>query len=332
MKTLFTNIFHLKIILLVGLTITLYSCNSEQDSKAVTTVVEGNIENPGDYLIEFVVNDSTYIVDLDENNNFRFETTALRAPSEVQFIHGKEAGYIYLEPGTRLKMDIDHNTLYETASFTGPLAPQTRYLFQIATVERSSPDQTALFRMKEDEFLQKIETIKNKKLEQAQKFDQEISDSSFLVTGKGNIYYEWANRLISYQNMHAMLNKDYTFEVSDSLKALIADIPLERPELINSYRYINFLFDKVSKQVNESMAAVTIAKDQVHEVMLEKSVETSRQMIDNEEIENRLIREFILYYYPDLNEQTRNKVLKDYEYLIDEQFANQLQLTLKSNT
>ena len=134
----------------------------------------------------------------------------------------------------------------------------------------------------------------------------------------GNIYYEWANKLISYENMHAMLLKAPGFETSDSLKNLIASVPLENPDLISSFRYINYVFDHITKKVNESMAAVTVPVDQINRVMLDKSIDLSQQLIRNEAVKKRIIQEFITQYFGSLEQKDRSEILDKYRGFLND--------------
>lgn len=325
-----TNLFRFN--LLIFAAVLLHGCGKREDP-VIKTTVTGKIENPGDYLVEFDLNDTIIIVDLEEDNTFKFETTLLNEPKEVEFVHGKESVFLYLVPGTNLNFNIDYNLLYQSAEFAGQTAAENKYLFKKATLERALSDKNTLYRLPEKEYLNYIEKIKQDKMQLFSDMKSEIRDSVFTAASEGNIYYEWANNLISYGNMHAMLTKDFNFEISDSLKTLIKSIPLENPSMMSSYRYINFVFDHITQKVNESMAAVSVSADDVNQVMLGKSIETTQQLLDDELLKKRIIKEFVDQYYPGLDKSAASELLLDYQQYMGEDVINMLKnASLKSNT
>lgn len=319
-----------KITAIICITLYLSGCGNPDEnttdsstSAVVTTTITGKIENPGDYLIEFIVKDSTIIVDLNEDNTFTFTTDRLDQPGEIDFIHHQKSGTLYLIPGTNLTFNTDYNLLYLNAKFEGPTADHNRYLFQKFMIQQSSDNPQTLYSSGEEEFLSKIDQLKNDKLQLLYTFKGVFGDSSYFKTEEGNILYEWGNRLMSYGNMHAMLLNIPAYDTGDSLKNLLNAIPLERPQLLNSYRYVNFVFDYITQKVNESMASKSVAADQIDKVMLDASVDQTRQLISNKEIQRRIISEFVNQYYFDMSKADRATALERYQqYLSADKIKN----------
>ncbi|MEL6557340.1 MAG: hypothetical protein AAFQ94_04100 [Bacteroidota bacterium] len=303
--------------------------SSSSYRKVPTTTIVGKIENPGDYLIEFVVKDSTIIVDLNEDNTFTFTTDQLDQPGEIDFIHHQKAGALYVIPGTQLTFNTDYNLLFLNAEFEGPTADNNRYLFKKYMIQQSSDNPQVLYSSGEKEFLSKIDQLKNDKLQLLYSYKVVFGDSAYFKTEQGNILYEWANRLMSYGNMHAMMLNIPVYETGDSLKNLLKAIPLERPQLLNSYRYVNFVFDQITQKANESMASATVAADQVDKVMLDASVEQTNKLITNEQIKKRLISEFVNSYYLSMNEADRYEALQQYQQYLTTENIEKLKKTAK---
>ena len=135
-------------------------CGKNEVSNPVTSIT-GKIENPGDYLIEFIVSDSIIIVDLNEDNTFKFETSLLNETGEIDFIHHKLSGSLYVIPGTSLVFNMDYNLPYLSSQFEGESANHNKYLFKKTILQNSSENQSTLFRLSETEYLIKINQFKN---------------------------------------------------------------------------------------------------------------------------------------------------------------------------
>ena len=322
----------MKIISICCFLLFLAGCSNKEDKTSkptpVTTIV-GKIENPGDYLIEFVVHDSITIVDLNEDNTFTFSTNKIVRSGEIEFIHQQHSGSLYVIPGTQLTFNTDNNLFYANAKFEGPAANYNHYLFKKVLIQQSSENLQTLYSNSEQDFLDKINQLKNYKLQLLYSFKGVFTDEDYFKMEEGNILYEWANQLMSYGNMHAMLLNEPTYETGDSLKRLLNAIPLEKPELLNSYRYVNFVFDHITQKVNESLASVTIPTDQIVKVMLDTSVEKTNQLIGNQEIKRRIVTEFVNQYYLDMNEADRAEAIQQYQQYLSLDNVERLKKTAK---
>lgn len=280
--------------LIIGLTIVLYSCKTEQ--KVDYAVIKGKIENNvfGDLTI------NTWSQSLRENVPILSDNTfqdTLKLENGFYVLHdGKNITPIYLEKGYDLKIDYDAKNQAETIGFTGIGAEVNNYLLAKDKMEKEvTSDFNKLYGLDEVAFKSEIENLKEDLVTLLQ---QSTINPDFKEKETRNINYQYRALLNNYEQYHGYATEDKGFMVSKDFYDKIKPITFDNAE--------DFLFSKDYKSMVKSYylgQARTIS--QRDSLPLDLAYMKALDSTSNQIIKNNLLFERIL------NKGTYNETLDD---------------------
>ena len=294
----------------------LIACNPS-DHSGTTTKFSGKVVNALDVMSEIIASDTMFLLDHTEEDAIELVTNAITREGEYEFVHDRKSMFIYLKPGTSLKLETDYNLFYRSMKFEGETAPHNRYLLRKHLLEQNYPEEKELYFLPVSEFMKRAEEQRVAKLELLQSMKDSINDEAFFMTTRGNLEYEWANQLMNYDHMHKLLTVNQEMPPTDSLDAVLDAIPLEKPELLESYRYINFVFNKITKQVNQQLATKTFPAYMVDYEMLKASLALTNSRISNTQVQDRMEKEFLNHYLNFISTEQRDELTGKYGIVTD---------------
>ena len=279
--------------------------------------MEGQIVNAVDFMSEIITPDTIYLLDHTDQDVIEFTTQSLLQAGEFEFVHGQKSAAIYLRPGTSLKMAVDYNLWIRSMTFEGATAAHNRYLQKKQLLTERFPEDKELYFMPVEDFMRQAEALRVAQMELLRSAKDSINDEQFYVTTKGNIEYEWANRLISYEHMHGLLTANKNSQSTDSLNSVLDGISIEKPDLLSSYRYVNYVFNKITAQANAQMAAKTFPAYMADYEMLKTSLALTNEKIENQAVQDRMEMEFLNHYQNFISTEQRDELTTQYGIGID---------------
>ena len=276
------------------------------------TKFSGQIVNAIDFMSEVITPDSVYLLDHTDQDAFELVTGAITKAGEYEFTHGKKSAVIYLQPGSSLKLSVDYNLFVKSMSFEGETAAHNRYLQQKQLLDSSYPDDTDFFLMSEIHFLRETDKFRQARFNLLQSMKDSINDDAFYAISLGNLEYEWANKLMNYEHMHKKMVPDKQAPPLDTLFQAIDAIPMERPELLSSFHYINFVFNRITASVNQQLAAKTIPAYMADYEMLKASLELTNSLLKDKQVQEYMEREFLSHYENYITTEQRAELTERY--------------------
>ena len=153
-----------KLLLLVTLSITLFSCKNSEETSSNTTWIGGEIVNPLEDFVLFYQGD--HIIDsikLNKDNSFIYEAENLKA-GLYSFSH-KEFQVFYLEPKDSLMLRVNTIDFDESLSYTGKGAERNNFLIEMFLHNEAEIElMPQLYRLAPLEFEKALDSLKNIRL------------------------------------------------------------------------------------------------------------------------------------------------------------------------
>ncbi|MEL7145201.1 MAG: hypothetical protein AAFO69_02445 [Bacteroidota bacterium] len=294
----------------------LSACNDLVDQENETTRFSGQIINAVDFMSEIVTPDTTFLLDHTETDAIELSTNALKKAGEYEFTHGQKSFLIYLKPGTSLSIEVDYNIFDRSMRFEGETAIHNRYLQIKQLTDQQYPDDNELFLMNISEFLTAVQEQYEAQVAILNAIKDSINDDAFYTKTMGNLEYRWANKLMNYDHMHGMLTAGVSSEASDTIALLLNNVPIERPELLNSFRYINFVFNKITLKVNEQMATKTFPAYMAEYEMLKSSLALSTTLLQDSSLRKQINLELLSHYENHISTEQKAELMQQYDITI----------------
>ncbi len=218
-------------------------------------------------------------------------TDTLKGISESYFMFSDKrngAGF-YVKPGSQIKVNLDTKDFIKTINYTGDLANENNYLRDYFLLNRKLSRVNSiqhLAYLPEKQFVKTIDSIKKLRWQLLQDYDRaKPLDKHFKYLEEKRIFYEWANRLETYEDYRRFAIDDTTFQVSspyyDFRKKL--DMNDENLIIVPSYHY--YLENFYQKKANE------LAKNDSIDVYVAYLNEVGKK------VKNPVIKERLLYAY-----------------------------------
>lgn len=212
-------------ILLSTLIVLIVGCStSKKDSNTDTILFAGEIVNPTSNQVVILKGQQKIdSVQLDDKNRFRFTLPSLEN-GLYNFYHAPEYQYVYLEKGDSLMARL--NTIYfdESLVFSGSNEDLNNFLLELflSAEEEDSAMFMKYYELEPNDFIAKIESLKNEKLERLNnlKTDVNISEEGYnLLVGSIDYTYNRFKEIYPFQhkrktteeNMHNLPSGFYAY-------------------------------------------------------------------------------------------------------------------------
>ncbi len=246
MKTLKKSIFA---ILVVALAV---SCNGKKDVNYA--LISGKITNPNGNVMITEIGKVVKKIAVAEDGTFK--DTIFNAEGYYDLVHSRERTAVYLKNGYDVKLTLDTKEFDETITYTGEGAKQNNYLAKKFLIEEELGGVRALFALKEDAFLEKVNSVKTK-------LEKELKgvDSDFAKSEQKKSKYENAVKLLNYQRYHSILTNNKDFKVSEKFPNAVEGIDLKNEEDFKKYDsykqlVLNSFYNEMSKETDKEKALV----------------------------------------------------------------------------
>lgn len=197
---------------------------SKKDSDSQTILFAGEIVNPtSNQVILFKGREKIDSAQLDEKNRFKFTLSSIEN-GLYNFNHTPEFQYVYLEKGDSLMVRL--NTIYfdESLVFSGSNEELNNFLLELflSAEEEDSAMYSEYYELEPADFIQKIESLKNDKIQSLEELSAEVDMSEegyeFLNQGIDYTYNRYKEiypfqhkRKTTEENMHNLPKDFYAY-------------------------------------------------------------------------------------------------------------------------
>jgi thiol-disulfide isomerase/thioredoxin len=231
----------------------IFACKEEP--KMDYTLFSGQIENPTAQVVS-IYNGREKVKDLPLNESNSFSDTLRVELGYYTLSHGRESSSIFLAPSYDIKLTLNTKEFDETISYSGKGSENNNYLAaKYIANENANLDYTKVFALEEDEFLSKMNALKNDKLKMLN--NTAGLSEAFKTQEKKNIEYEYFSDLQNYWSYHSYYAKKEEFTPSEDFIQKFNSIDFNNQEdyaSLDSYKRLvqNYYNNKISKSDNPS--------------------------------------------------------------------------------
>jgi len=283
-----------QIVFLVFIFTTLLGCNTK-DNSCGQAYFGGEIINPNsDFLVLY---NSVAPIDtlyLDENDRFIHKIENLNAGLH-SFTHGGKYQVIILEPNDSLLLRLNTIDFEESIVFTGRGSKKNNYLINLfLTLESEDKLTYELCKLKPNEFLNKIDSLRVKKLDKLNRFIEKYPSSELFkkVTNVG-IKYNYYTLKESYPLRHFGINRPIHLDsLPDGYYNFRQHIDYNDEELTEFAPYYILLFNNINNLASEKYFAET-GKSVLNRKNIDYNLyklEFMDSLITSSEIKNALLK------------------------------------------
>ena len=288
-----------RIVALIVFGILVLGCKTNENTCG-QAFIGGEIINPNnDYLVlkrDTAPIDTLY---LDENNRFAYQVESLE-PGLHSIVHGDEYQIIIIEPNDSLMVRLNTLDFDESLVFSGNGSKKNNYLIELFLEMEDEEGLVYNFRkLKPQEFVDKIDSMRTKKYEKLDKFTEKYGPSDFFqkVVTVGINYNHFTHKE-QYPYRHFGMNKPIPMDaLPDGYFDFRNGINYNDEELKDYYPYYAFLFNHFNNLASEKYFEESDAK------FLERmNVDYHLNKLDliNDRVSNEVLKN-ILLKYPTIN-------------------------------
>ena len=279
-----------KILPILLIFFTLFSCKKKVDSTDGDTWIGGQIVNPNlDYII---ISQGSAILDtvkLDSNNFFLYRADKLE--EGLYSIRHMETQVFYIQPGDSILMHLNTIEFDETLAYSGKGAEKNNLLMDLyLRNERENKLLPKWYTLSPEKFTLKIDSIKSEKENEFKDFlsRNEVSEG-FKEVAQTSIKYDY----FSKKELYAMGNRGRSEILDENFFAYRKEIDFNKEKLRFYYPYYRFL-NRYFNGLMISKFPPNIDRDS-YEFSVAK-LKTIDSTITNDSIKNSLIRYTALRY------------------------------------
>ncbi len=228
----------------IALALCLIGCNTPE-SNDQSVFFAGEIVNPtSEYVVLFKGSDALDSAKLDKDNRFSFQFDNV-SDGLYHFNHYPEQQYVYLEKGDSVWIRL--NTLYfdESLVFSGTNEELNNFLLEVF-LEDEEVEQlmySELYELEGDDFSEKIEKLRNEKLQALEELNKEakLSNTAYEIA-KASINYTFYRFKEIYPFKHrGALREDELHDLPSDFYAYRKGIDYNNKNLIYLRPYYNFM-------------------------------------------------------------------------------------------
>lgn len=228
----------------VALILLLIGCNTSKNTNE-GVFFAGEIVNPSsEYVVLFKGSEVLDSAKIDNENRFSFQLNSVE-DGLYHFYHSPEQQYVYLEKGDSVWVRL--NTMYfdESLVFSGTNEDVNNFLLEVF-LENEEVEQlmySEFYELEADEFSQKIESLRNEKLQVLEELDTEVelSETAYEIA-EASINYTFYRFKEDYPFKHkGRLREDDFHNLPEDFYAYRAGIDYDNNNLIYLRPYYNFM-------------------------------------------------------------------------------------------
>ncbi len=304
-----------KSIYLIIVLLTLISCSSKKDTSFQKTnftkgdaVFSIHIIDPNQSIIKLKSYGIYEELDLDEDGKLT-DTLNNISESYYTFSDRMNGCGMYIKPGANVRINLNTKSFLNTIKFSGDLQNENNYLKQYFILNRDLSRVNAIQHLAfqdEKTFKTELDSIKNVRYELLNDFDNKYKlDKHFKYLEKNRIFYEWANRMETYEAYRQFALEDTTFHVSNDFYDFRKKVNLENRNLIIVPSYHYYLENHYQKIANNT------TKDN-------EDIFVNYLKIVGKNVKDSIIKERLLFSYALQNlkqTKTKNEFFKTFKKL-----------------
>ncbi|RZW56899.1 MAG: TlpA family protein disulfide reductase [Flavobacteriaceae bacterium] len=240
-----------RLVVIMMVTFSIVACKNEP--KVEYALLSGKIVNPkGQSAV--IYKGQNKVAELNVAADGTFADTLTIETGYYTFVHGRENASIYLAQGNDLTMSLNTAKFDESITYVGNGAENNNYLVKKYLVdEKESGDFVAVYTMEENDFIAKLNAIKDAK---KKVFDEatNLSDE-FKELEKKNLEFEHLLNLQNYPSYHEYYAKKDGFEASKDLMKPLASIDYNNAEYYDELsNYRRLVQNHYANKIRESEA------------------------------------------------------------------------------
>lgn len=274
----------MKKLVLILLSIALFSCSKKEDKPVDYAVFSGKIENLDGGKLS-LKNSDKIIKEINVQEDGTFTDTLQNIQAGYHsFKYANESSQLYLKPGYNLNMVLDSKQFDESIKYTGIGESENNYLVQKFLNEESLGKLGAyqyLGTLNEKEYVHKMDSIKQTQTDFL--VQQKELDPEFKVYEEASITYKRALMLIQYALYKRYITKDQTFNVSKDYPDSNSGLNLEDESLMIVSNYSRYLSEYYSQKAGDVAKKEDIDHDLAYLITV------------SDEVKSPLIKEHLIY-------------------------------------
>jgi len=201
----------MKNLLLLLITISLFSCNEEV--KPTYVLFNGTIENNNANAVKIIGLDFEAELAISENGTFS-DTLSIKNDGYYSMRVGRESTPVYLIQGASVTVSLNITEFDESLKYTGDIASENNYLVAKYLLSEKEMAFDKVYSLPETEFVEQAHKI-NSSYTNLLKSTEGISEE-FLIKESKELEYAHINNLENYQEYHGYFTKNAEFVVSES--------------------------------------------------------------------------------------------------------------------
>ncbi len=265
----------MKKILLLLLIVLVYSFTTSEE----TITVSGKITNTENGTIKIKGELVNKEIKLKPDGSFS-ENLALEYDGVYKIETTKNSILVYLTKDSRLIINADDANLASTLKFTGKGSVENQYLAKKQLITSAIADDD-LYKFDENEFLKKLQEIKNSV--NTLYLKTKFTDANFKAKEARSIYYLEQKHLLYYTKQHNYLVKQYDFKVSEKYPKFDETIDLDNnSDFLFSNYYQEIVLGKFYENIKGDGGFDFItAKNAIPEIKALKSQSIKNSLIEN---------------------------------------------------
>ncbi|RED22109.1 thiol-disulfide isomerase/thioredoxin [Flavobacterium cutihirudinis] len=265
----------MKKIFFLLLIVVLYSFTTSEEK----TTISGKITNTENGIIRIKGELLDKEIKLKPDGSFS-ENLTLESDGIYKIETTKNSFSIYLSKDSKLTLSADDTNLITTLKFTGKGSVENQYLAKKQLITSVIPDEE-LYTLNENEFLKKLQEIKNSvnNLYLKTKF----TDANFKTKEAININYLEQKHLLFYKKYHYVFGGVNNFKVSENYPKIDETIDLDNNSyFLFSNEYQEIVLNKFYEGVKgDGITGMISAKDAIPKIKALKSQSIKNRLIEN---------------------------------------------------
>ena len=267
----------------------------QQPKEVDTTItIAGTIANASDNKI------SLRSADLDttftfEGDSFSFKFKANSADYYRLRTSGEYTS-IYLKTGDSLNINLDAADFDASIKYGGISAEINQFLADMVLLKIDLPKGKNLISSNENDFLSRLDSIANVKIDLLEKRSANFKDETFAKYETAKIKYEKLRSILRYRSGHRYYTEQPDFEVSEGYYDNIGAYDLNDSTLLMVGAYKSFLETYLNSKTDERMEADSVAYKPNEDASF---VQATLDELD-ESFSNNMIRSTLMYDFLNL--------------------------------
>jgi len=242
------------------LTLVLFTSCKEDLSYQKTDYTRGDaifnikIEDPNNSFVKIKSYELYQHLDLDDKGRL-IDTLKNITEGYYTFSDKRHASGLYLKPGAKVNVKLNTRDFIKTIEFSGDLVNENNFMTQYFILNRDISRMNAiqhLAYLKEDAFKKTIDSVKQFRDELLVNYNKKSPlDKHFKYLQEQMFFYEWANRMETYEDYHKYAAEDPDFKVSEGYYIFRDKVEFSNENLMVIPAYHYYLENYYQKEANK---------------------------------------------------------------------------------